>query len=148
MTTPEEAAAHHELQAWSLTRGDRAFVHQHVVDAWAAQHAEPDDPAIGLTFALVGLCLHLEYGFTGRQVQLAHMTLARRGGKQWPRFPIPGDRGGVRVTDVMAAPPGPERDRAVDRWCAAVWHAHRDNHGAIRALLARYGYQQGAARED
>lgn len=146
MSTLEEAAAHQELQAWSLARGDPAFIHQHVVDAWAAQHAEPGDPAIGLAFALVGLCLHLEYGFTGRQVQLAHMALARRGGKRWPRFPMPDDRGEIRATDVMAAAPGPDRDQALSRWCASVWDAHLENHGAVRALLVHYGYQPGADR--
>ena len=36
-----ELAAYHEVCAYTLTRGDAAFVHQLVVDAWAAQHASP-----------------------------------------------------------------------------------------------------------
>jgi Family of unknown function (DUF5946) len=76
--TPAEREAYEELQCYSLSRSGAEFVHQHVVDAWAAQNAQEGVPPIGLTFALIGLCLHLERGFSGRQVQRAHMALGRR----------------------------------------------------------------------
>ena len=52
---PSERHAYDELQCYTLARGDLAFIHQHVVDAWAAQHADERTKPIGLTFALVGL---------------------------------------------------------------------------------------------
>jgi hypothetical protein len=35
-----EEDAYHELCAYTLQRGDAAFIHQHVVDAFAAQRAD------------------------------------------------------------------------------------------------------------
>ena len=64
-----EEAAYHEVCAYTLSLGDAAFVHQHVVDAWAARRATPVTKPIAFFFALVGLYLHLEHGWTGRAVQ-------------------------------------------------------------------------------
>ena len=47
---------------------DPAFIHQHVMDAWAVQTADELTKPIQLTFALVGLYLHVEMAFSGRQV--------------------------------------------------------------------------------
>ena len=110
VTTITEADAYDELQGYTLMLRDEAFIHQHVVDAWMAQHAHESTKPIGLTFALIGLYLHFERGFSGRQVQLAHMALGRRK-REWPIFPLPADRGGITAVEVIAAPPGPERDR-------------------------------------
>ena len=130
--------AYHELQSYTLTLGDQTFVHQHVVDAWTAQHADQHTKPIGLTFALVGLCLHLDYRFSGRQVQRAHMAMARRG-KTWPAFVLPPDRGVVTAQYVMAAPAGPERNQAIDAWCASVWAAFASSHTAVETLLKQHG---------
>ena len=131
-------ATYEELQCYTLARGDSTFIHQHVVDAWAAQQADVQTKPIALAFALVGLCLHLERGFTGRQVQQAHMVLSKRS-KHWPPFQLPQERGAVTSITVMAAPPGPERDRAIDDWCASVWNAFRDSHQAVAELLKLHG---------
>ncbi len=134
---------YHALCAYTLAHGGPEFVHQHVVDAHAAQRAGAGTKPITLAFALVGLHLHLERGFTGRQVQRAHMALAReharRGGRAWPAFALPRDRGAVTAADVLAAAPGPERDRAIDAWCTAVWAVYADQRPAVAALLGRYG---------
>ena len=130
--------AYNELQAYTLAHGDPTFIHQHVVDAGAAQHADERTKPIGLTFALVGLYLHVEHGWTGRQVQRAHQHLAQR--KQaWPSFALPQLRGSMRAADVVAVLPGPERDRAIDAWCESVWHAYRDHHHAVAELLRQQG---------
>ncbi len=134
--TPEENA-YHELSAYTLTHGDLTFIHQHVVDAWAAQHAVAGGKPIGLAFALAGLFLHLERSFSGRQVQRAHMTMARRK-REWPAFAMPAERGSITAIDVMAAPEGPERDKAIDDWCRSVWEAFAVNRPAIEALLREY----------
>lgn len=133
-----ELDAYHELSAYTLTHGDLTFIHQHVVDAWAAQHAVEGGKPIGLTFALAGLYLHLEKGFSGRQVQRAHMEMGRQK-RQWPRLDLPPHRGVVTALHVMAAPQRPPRDKAIDDWCRSVWEAFSANRQAVDALLRDYG---------
>jgi hypothetical protein len=136
--TPGEQEAYHELQCYTLTHGDPAFIHQYVVDAWMAQHADAGTKPIGITFALVGLYLHLEHGFTGRAVQLAHMKLGRTK-QRWPPFVLPSDRGAMTARDVMAAPTGPARDRAIDAWAASVWAPFQGSRPTVAALLRQHG---------
>lgn len=131
---PAELEAYHALQAYTLTHGDPAFIHQHVVDAWAAQHADRHTKPITLVFALAGLYLYLEQGMTGRHVQRIHMRMAQRT-RTWPALVIPQARGTMTARDVMAHPPGPERDRAIQQWCAAVWQSHHANRATIIDLL-------------
>src|SRR5437868_7098436 len=121
--TPEDA--YNELCYYTLAHGDPAFIHQHVVDAHAAQHADEDTNPIKLTFALVGLYLQLEKRFSGRQVQRVHMELAKRK-QQWPLLLLPKDRRPMTAADVMAVAAGPERDRAIRAWCASVWTAFHE----------------------
>jgi hypothetical protein len=135
---PSEREAYDELQCYTLGHGDRSFIHQHVVDAWAAQHAHERTKPIGLTFALVGLYLHVERGFSGRQVQRVHMALAQRK-RNWPSFALPEERGSVTASHVMATAAGAERDQAIDAWCASVWDAFRESHQAVAQLLKQRG---------
>jgi hypothetical protein len=130
-----------ELTAWTLGLRDGPFIHQHVVDAWALQHADENSKPIAVAFALLGLYLHLEKGWSGREVQRAHMQLGQphgrgAGRKDWPKFPLPKTRGSVTVGDVMAAPES-ERAKAIDRWCRSVWEAWSENHEAVRAWAAQ-----------
>jgi hypothetical protein len=129
--------AYQELQCYTLAHGDPIFLHQHVLDAWVAQHADTGTKPIALTFALAGLYLHVECGFTGRQVQRAHMAMGERN-RTWPAFVLPIDRGAVRVNEVLAAPSGRARDDAIAAWCVSVWSAYRENRAAIVALLEEY----------
>jgi Family of unknown function (DUF5946) len=129
---------YHELCCYTLAHGDPAFIHQHVVDAFCAQRADETTKPIAITFALVGLYLHVEHGLSGRQVQRAHMQLAKQK-RAWPAFALPRERGPMTVADVMAAPPGAERDAAIERWCASVWSAFRDARPALDALLQSAG---------
>ena len=135
---PPDLDAYHELSAYTLGHPDPvAFIHQHVVDAYAAQHADAQSKAIGVTFALVGLYLHLERGFTGRQVQRAHMQMARQK-RQWPAFDLPAARGSITAIDVMAAAAGTARDRAIDEWCRSVWDSFAGCRPPVEALLREY----------
>ena len=104
--TGAERDAYHELSAYTLSHGGTAFIHQHVVDAFAAQRADADSKAIGVTFALAGLYLHVEHGVTGRDVQRIHMLMARRK-REWPTFALPPERGAMTAIDVMAARQAP-----------------------------------------
>ena len=64
--------------------GRPGFILQHAVDAFAAQTANEQSKPIGVVFALVGLYLHVEKQFSGRQVQQVHMKLGRLK-REWPR---------------------------------------------------------------
>ena len=133
-----EREAYDEICAYTLTHGDAEFIHQHVVDAFAAQHAAPDGKPIGITFALAGLYLHVEKDFSGRAVQRAHAQMARRK-RELPRFLLPAERGKITALDVLKAPEGEERDRAIHEWCRSVWSAFAPaNRGTITKLLAEY----------
>jgi hypothetical protein len=135
-----EQDAYNEICAYTLdhARRDPSFIHQHVVDAYAAQRADAGTKPISLTFALAGLYLHVEHQISGAQVQRIHMKLARRK-HQWPRFDLPADRGNITACDVIAVPPGPDRDRAIHAWCAAVWSTFRDSHPRVIECLREHG---------
>lgn len=132
LTTPEaiadlwpevtELEAYHQLSAYTLTLGDAAFIHQHVVDAYAAQNANTETKPITITFALVGLYLHIERQLNGREVQRAHQWLARKP-RAWPCFVLPEKRGAFTAKDVLAYPVGAERAVAVSSWATNVWEA-------------------------
>lgn len=128
-----------ELSAYTLSRGDwdgdGVFIHQLAVDAYGAQHAGENSRPIGPAFALIGVYLTFERGYTGRQVQHMHMLLARRS-KTWPRFTLPPHRGAVTVADVLRAPEGEERDAMLREWGRSVWEAWAPEHERVRALLA------------
>lgn len=135
-----EEQAYEELQSYTLGRASVDFIHQHIVDAWAAQHADDRTKPITLTFALIGLYLHLEKGLSGRQVQRMHMRLAQRR-RSWPSFPLPRGRGAITAVQVLAAAPGLERDQAIDAWCLSVWEAYNESHQAVAELLRQYGIE-------
>ena len=124
-----------ELWAYTLGRGDAAFVHQHAVDALGAQCANGQTTPMQLTFALVGLYLHVERGYTGRQVQRVHAALARRRPSTFLPLAPPVSRGTISAAHVVAAPAGPARDAAIRAWCADVWAAYEPYRDAVVEFL-------------
>jgi hypothetical protein len=135
--TPDEAQEKfYELSYYTLAHPDPSFIHQHIVDAFTAQTANADSKPIGVVFALIGLHLYLDKDYTGKQVQQAHMTLARHK-RDWPRFDLPESRGEITVADVLSEPAGPGRDAKIREWCASVWEAYSERHEKIRDLILR-----------
>ncbi|HEX7631745.1 MAG TPA: DUF5946 family protein [Lacunisphaera sp.] len=132
--TPAES----ELLAYTLAHRDPAFIHQYAVDAITLQRADAQKKPIAIVFALLGLYLHLEKDVTGRQVQQIHVRLAAKK-RPWPSFPLPADRGALTAADVLRHPPGPERDQAIEAWCASVWRAYKDCRTPLIDLLAQHG---------
>jgi hypothetical protein len=128
-------AAYDEVYVYAM--GRPGFILQHVVDAFAVQTADTETKAISVMFGLVGLYLHVEKQFSGSEVQKIHMALGRRK-REWPKVCLPEDRGGMTATDVLAAPAGPERDRAIDDWCKSVWTACSANRGMLVEILKEY----------
>jgi hypothetical protein len=133
-----EQEAYDELRCYTLTHGDPSFIHQHVVDAFTAQQANAQTKAIALTFSLVGLYLFVERKFSGRQVQRVHTELASER-QNWPVFSLPLERGLITVVDVVAAPEGIARDKAIHDWCTSVWDAFHDSRPRVVGLLRQRG---------
>jgi Family of unknown function (DUF5946) len=128
-------AAFDEVYVYSM--GRPGFILQHVVDAFAVQTFNNESKPIALVFGLIGLYLHVEKQFSGRQVQKVHMQLGRAK-REWPPIHLTEDRGAITVADVLAASAGPERDLAIDNWCRSVWTAFSSNRQTISALLQEY----------
>ena len=116
---------YHQLSVRTLQRGDAGFLHQHAVDAYAAQHRGATSKPIGVFFALAGLYLALERGYNGREVQLAHLRMAK-GDRNWPVFDPPRERGEVNVLGVD------DLDRDLPRWMASVWAAWSHERDRVR----------------
>lgn len=110
-----------ELSAYTLARG-REFIHQHGVDAYQAQHAVRSASGIGVAFSLIGLCMAIERGASGLQVQRAHMLLGKVR-REWPVFDLPQEPARLTVRDVLDATPGDARDAMLMTWCTAVWQS-------------------------
>lgn len=123
-----------ELSYYTLAHRDPKFIHQHLVDAYGAQHVRQSKSTIGAAFALTGLYLAVERGFTGRQVQKMHMLMASRS-KAWPRFTPPPHVGSMTVADVLAVEPGPQRDEAIMTWCQSVWAAWAASQERVRSMV-------------
>ncbi len=133
-----EQSAYEELQDYTLGLGDPGFLHQILVDTWALRHADEGTGPMAVAFALASLYLHFERGFTGREAQRVHMLLAQRK-REWPRFPLPEKRSPITASEVLAAPAGEERNRAIEAWAEELWAAYRGSHQAIADLLERFG---------
>jgi hypothetical protein len=135
-----EQQAYESLCVYTLehARQHGTFIHQYVVDAFAAQRADATTRPVTLAMALIGLYLHVECGYSGTEVQRLQMAIGRNR-SAWPDFVLPVDRGRVTVLDVVAAPAGPPRDHAIAAWCRSVWDALSMNGHTITELLVPYG---------
>ncbi len=131
-----------ELAGYTLAQSSSEFLHQHLVDCFTLHTVTPDTKPIGIVFALVGVCLTSEYGFTGRQAQLAHMQLARTK-QNYPHLAPPKHRGTTTIHDILAVPPGDKRDEALRTWCTDVWQAWSAHHAYIRKILQEGGVVRG-----
>jgi hypothetical protein len=116
---------------YTVAKQDPGFIHQHAVDAYAAQHAGGTTRNITIAFGLIGLYLALEKGYTGKQVQQAHMQIAEVR-KDWPRLEPPSQPAAINLTDVLKAPDGEGKDTMIRRWMAAVWESWADRQEWIR----------------
>jgi hypothetical protein len=121
-TSGPEQPLYDELSLYTLEKADPEFIHQLIVDAFTAQNAGEQTKPIAITFALIGLYLVVEKGYTGKAVQNVHVRLARTGA-EWPSFSLPSERGSIRVIDVLATPACLARDEMIRSWCQSVWDA-------------------------
>jgi hypothetical protein len=127
---------YYELTYWTLARQDSRFIHQHAVDAYEAQHAGGNIRPITAVFGLIGLYLALEKGYTGRQVQLAHMKIASRR-KDWPQLEPPARKAGLTVMDVLQAETDAEKEKMLMNWVESVWEIWENRHEWIREITEK-----------
>jgi hypothetical protein len=120
-----------DLQCYTVSKQDPGFIHQHVVDAYAAQHAGGLTRPIAVAFGLIGLYLALEKGYTGREVQMAHMKIAKIK-KDWPVLESPVRPAGLTVTDVLKEGTDKQKDAMIRKWMEVVWESWADCHPWIR----------------
>ena len=120
-----------DLLCYTVGKQDKEFIHQHAVDAYAAQHAGGPTRNITIAFGLIGLYLALEKGYTGKDVQRAHMQIAKRQ-KVWPRLEPPLQPAGITVMDILKVQDGPEKDAMIRQWMAAVWESWADRQEWVR----------------
>lgn len=112
-----------------------AVWHQVCVDAYGGQHVGPDTAPITVSFALNGLYLVLERGFTGIQAREAHGYMANTVDPvTWPRFTPPADVGDITVLDVALASSPQEHIGLVRQWGRAVWAAWSHTHDRISEM--------------
>lgn len=123
-----------ELSFYTLTRPRSEFLHQLAIDTFTAQHASEATRPMSVVFAVLGLYLHAERGFTGLQIQRVHMQLAPRR-LAWPVLPPPARHADLTVADVLNAEPGPERDAMIRRWSVAEWQAWTESRPTIAQML-------------
>jgi len=120
-----------DLESYTVSLRDPEFIHQHVVDTYAAQHAGGKTRNITVIFGLIGLYLTMEKEYTGKEVQRAHMLIAKKR-KTWPPLDPPEKTFHVTVADVLRANTDSEKKAAIHRWMTEVWEGWADRHEWIR----------------
>ena len=125
-----------ELSYFTLSLKDPYFIHQLVVDAYASQHSGKYVKTISTVFGIIGLYLVHKRKYTGKQVQLTHMTLARKA-KIWPRFSIPQHKPWLTVKDVVQSPDFKKQEK-IHTWSKSVWDVWKPEEQNIISLLEQY----------
>ena len=124
---------YNELAYYTLSHKGQDFIHQHIVDAYAIQTANEHTKPIKITYALIGIYLHVEKGYTGKQVQMAHIEMSKKS-KVFPPIILPTNRGEISITDVIKITTPAERDIQIHRCCESIWEAFSTQHELIKAI--------------
>jgi len=126
----------HQLSYYTLSLHDDYFIHQLVVDAYAAQHAGPFVKPISTAFALIGLYLVIEHNYTGKEVQKVHKQLAELS-KDWPQFILPTEKAEVTIKDITDSPDA-QKNKMIQNWARSVWKVWSSEHRNIKLLVYNY----------
>jgi hypothetical protein len=134
---------YNQLAFYTLNEADPVFfIHQLIVDAYAGQHAKTTDKPIKIAFALIGLYLFSEKGYTGKEVQNAHMQLANmERGNFWPSFKKPHGKASMNVGDVLSVKAGKNRDEAIKKWATSVWLLYSEARPDVINLLSEVKFK-------
>jgi hypothetical protein len=124
-----------ELTSYTLTEASHEFIHQHVVDSYAAQHSGGITKNIATMYALIGLCLMIDHGLTGKQVQKVHMRMPKR---KWEKLDPPTDSKWMTIRDVLKAENSSERKALIRKWAISVWKSWKNYHDYIGNIAKKY----------
>lgn len=124
---------HWDLSDFTLSLQDADYIHQLASDAYTAQHSSLKLKPITMCFALIGLYLAVERGYTGKQVQQTHMALGLHA-LEWPRFYVPGKWGNLTVLDVLQSPTE-QHVSMIKKWAKTVWDIWEPEHQNVRLLV-------------
>ena len=127
-----------ELTLYTFSLGDEEFIHQHVADAYTAQHSSNKLKNIQIWFALIGLYLFLEHKYSGKAVQRVHRKLAEST-KDWPQIALMKSIAGITVNDILSAESGDMRKRAIHSWSEVIWQAWQQKHEKIIGRYTQIG---------
>lgn len=125
--------AYNQLSFYTLSHKGQDFIHQHVVDAFTIQTANEHTKPIAITYALIGVYLHVEKKYTGKQVQLAHISMSKKS-KVFDTIKLPEKRGDINIFDVINVTNGSERDELIHLWCKSIWEALSSQHQIIMTI--------------
>jgi hypothetical protein len=153
--SPSCEAVLHELLGFEFQHPVMLRYHQLTVDAYGAQHAGGEAPAIRVAYSLAGLWLALEHGFTAEEVRAVHRRMGHPT-SSWPVFepPTPPQRW-LTVLDVAEAGVRQRSDgghaRAAGQWAESVWSAWltaspgvEDSVGEmLRGIFLETGHHEG-----
>lgn len=102
------------------------YLHQLRIDAYGAQHVNPDAPRIGSVFALNGLYMFFERGSGNLDVRSAHGIMANSY-DDWPRLVPPAKVGELTAYDVLTAGTVDDVESALLKWAREVWESWPDD---------------------
>ncbi|MFD1720747.1 DUF5946 family protein [Amnibacterium endophyticum] len=135
---------HGEILGFQVQHPVMLRYHQMTADAYTAQHAGGATPLLRVGYALAGLWLSIEHGFSGEDVRSIHRRMGRPTAA-WPVFepPRPPQRW-LTVVDVAEAGVRQRSERghakAVSAWAESVWETwQRERPGTddeVERLLA------------
>lgn len=112
--------------------------HQLVVDTYAVQHPDGDDPraiqSVGIH--LMTLCLFLERGTNPSLGTRLHRRMVER--PVFHQLEPPASRGRITMDVPLDADPKVARGAAY-RWADDVWTAWADHHSTVRDWVDRSG---------
>jgi Family of unknown function (DUF5946) len=118
----------------------RMAFHQLVVDAYAVQHPDGEDPravrSVGIH--LMTLCL-----FVQRGADPALGTLLHRRMIEMPVFHLlepPANRGRLTVVDMPVTGSAAAAQGAAYAWASSAWSAWSGHHDTVRRWLAESGF--------
>lgn len=119
------ALVHGEVAGFQVDHPVMLRFHQLSADAYAAQHAGGATPLIRVGYALAGLWLSIEHGFSGEDVRAIHRRMGRPTAA-WPSFASPvAPQDWLTIVDVAEAGVRARSEaghaRAVSAWADSVW---------------------------
>ncbi|MEC5146370.1 DUF5946 family protein [Chitinophaga sp. 212800010-3] len=124
-----------ELSGRTFSFRDPDFHHQLAVDAYGAQHSGGISRGITTAYALIGLYLTLECGYTGKQVQHIHSIIAKQ---SWTAPALPVQAGTVTVQEVLKATTEDGLYAAMKKWGQSVWDSWAAHHAWVKEQAAPY----------